>query len=94
MTSSLSATEHAIAELWQEALQVAQLPSEDDDFFSLGGDSLSMVMVEFRIAEELAVQVPPGATLGASTLRDLAALVDATRAESRSDNSELPAAGS
>lgn len=81
-SGALSATERVVAELWQEALQVPTLPSKEDDFFALGGDSMAMATVEFRITEELAVQLPPGATLGASTVSALAALVDAARVAS------------
>jgi hypothetical protein len=36
---------------------------------------MKMVMAEFRIAEEIGMQLPAGATLDAPTLRELAALV-------------------
>ena len=88
--ASLSNTERVLAELWQEALQMAMSPGRDDDFFALGGDSMTMAMVEFRIVEELGVQLAPGATLGASMLCDLAALVDGTRAQSTAEADDIP----
>jgi acyl carrier protein len=80
---SLYATEHTVAELWKEALQTAELPAPTDDFFYLGGDSMTMVMVEFRINEEFGVALPPGTILGASTLRELSALVQAAHSGER-----------
>ncbi len=74
--SSLTATQRAVAELWREVLRVEALPGPDDDFFSLGGDSMAMATVEFRIAEELSVQLLPGAILSAPTLRELAIMVE------------------
>jgi acyl carrier protein len=76
---SLNATESAIATLWREILQIAELPNATDDFFALGGDSMTMTMVEFRIKEELSVDLPPGAILSAPSLRELSALVEKER---------------
>jgi acyl carrier protein len=74
----LSVTERRVAELWSEVLQTTDLPNAVDNFFGLGGDSMAMVMLEYRIKEEFTVELPAGAVLGAPTLRELAALVDAT----------------
>jgi acyl carrier protein len=70
-------TETVVAALWQEVLQVPQTLSADDNFFELGGDSIAMVTVLFRIQEELAVELPPDTLFSASTLGELAAVVDA-----------------
>lgn len=72
-----SVTERTVAALWSEVLQTADLPGATDDFFALGGDSMAMVMLEFRIKEEFSVELPAGAVLGAPTLRELSAVVDA-----------------
>lgn len=72
----LSVTERVVVELWREVLSAAETPSATDNFFELGGDSIAMVTVEHRITEEFAVELPPGALLGAPTLRELSALVD------------------
>jgi acyl carrier protein len=82
---SLSPTERAVAALWCEALQMTDLPSPPDNFFALGGDSMTMTILEFRIKEELAVELPAGALLNAASLRELSALVDATRDVTRRD---------
>ena len=83
-SQQLSATERGVAELWSEVLQTDRVPSASDNFFSLGGDSMGMVTVEYRIKEEFSVELPPGALLGAPTLRELSALVDAACCRSRS----------
>jgi hypothetical protein len=49
-----------------------------DDFFALGGDSIAMVLLEYRINEELSVDLPAGTVLGAPTLRELSVLIDAS----------------
>lgn len=82
----LSATERGVAELWREVLSAEEIPNGTDNFFALGGDSMAMVMVEYRIKEEFSVELPPGALLAAPTLRELSALVDAVSHGSRGSN--------
>jgi len=84
----LSMTERAVAALWSETLQIAELPGATDNFFALGGDSMAMVLLEFRIKEEFSVELPAGAVLGAPTLRELSALVDAACGSSRSPGTQ------
>jgi acyl carrier protein len=72
-------TEHTVAALWCEALQLTDPPGPTDNFFALGGDSMTMTMLEFRIGEELAVNLPPGTVLSSPTLRELSAVVAAAR---------------
>jgi acyl carrier protein len=71
-------TVRVLAELWREVLQTPVLPSETDNFFALGGDSMMMTMLEFRIGEELSIELTPGAVLSAPSLGELAALVQAS----------------
>jgi hypothetical protein len=80
-------TEAVLAALWREVLQTSELPNVTDDFFALGGTSMTLVMLEYRIAEEFSVDLPAGVVLGAPTLRALSALVDAERQASRKDRS-------
>jgi len=77
---SPNVTERTVATLWSEVLEVNAPPSSTDDFFALGGDSMAMVMLEFRIKEEFSVELPPGSVLGAPTLRELSDLIDRARA--------------
>jgi acyl carrier protein len=76
--STLSLTERGLAALWLEVLPATEALTATDNFFALGGDSMSMVMIEYRIKEEFSIELPPGALLGAPTLRELAALVEAS----------------
>lgn len=72
----LSDTEGRLAALWCEVLQLAPRPSRADNFFELGGDSMTMTMLEYRIKEELTVDIPVGSLLRAPTLRELSTLID------------------
>lgn len=85
-----TATEKAMAELWREVLECAETPRPADDFFGLGGDSIAMVTVLFRIQEEFAIELPPGAIFGSPTLRELSALID----ESATPDSDIGLGGS
>jgi acyl carrier protein len=80
-TQPLTETERAIATLWKQVLDTAELPSATDNFFALGGDSTAMVMVELRIKEEFLVELPAGAMLGAPSLRDLSRLIEQCSAQ-------------
>jgi hypothetical protein len=82
---SLTATESVVAALWREALQMPELPEPTDNFFSLGGDSMTMSMVEFRIKEELSVVLPAGSIVAVPSLRELSALIDRGARQSDSE---------
>lgn len=75
--------EHKVSAIWQEVLALQDLPAPADDFFSLGGDSTAMLMVELRIHEELAVELPTGSLLSAPTVRELARLITTHKAAAR-----------
>jgi acyl carrier protein len=79
-------TELTVSAIWSEVLQIGDMPASTDDFFALGGNSMSMVIAEFRIMEELPVQLPAGALLSAPTIRELARLIDAQLSSSDSDS--------
>jgi len=87
-TQALNMTEHSIAEIWREVLQTSEQLNATDNFFDLGGDSMTMTMVEFRIKEELNIELASGAILGAPSLRQLSALIDAKRADSPSSDTK------
>lgn len=78
-SNSPTEVEQTMATLWSEVLQIPEQPKVDDDFFALGGDSMSMVTLECRIYEEFSVELPAGTLLSAPTLRELSAKVDAER---------------
>lgn len=67
--------ERTVAALWREVLEIQDSPAMSDNFFAMGGDSMAMVTLEFRIQEETGVSLPPGAVLAAPTLEELVALV-------------------
>lgn len=74
---ALTPTEHAIATLWQQALDAPLLPGPADDFFELGGDSIAMVTALALIQEEFSIALPEDALFTAPSLRELSSAVDA-----------------
>lgn len=64
-------TEKAIAEVWQDMLGVDDI-DVDDNFFALGGHSLLVNQLVFRLRERLAVDVPLRALFEAPTVATLA----------------------
>jgi acyl carrier protein len=63
-----SPTEVIVAQIWAEELCVTAV-GPDSDFFELGGDSLLMFNMLFRVAERLKIETPHSMLLEASTLR-------------------------
>lgn len=78
--------EYRVSAIWQEVLALQNLPASADDFFSLGGDSTAMLMVELRINEELAVELPTGSLLSAPTVRELARLIGTQKSADRNQS--------
>ena len=72
---ALSPTEITVAEIWMEALQLDKI-SPDDNFFERGGDSLTTMMMLFRVSDVLNVDLPPDALVEASTLREFCQAID------------------
>ena len=73
---SLTSTEREIAALWSEVLQTDVPVTPNENFFSLGGDSLAMTMVLFRVQEVFGVELSTAALLETPELGAFAALVD------------------
>ncbi|WP_369356029.1 amino acid adenylation domain-containing protein [Streptomyces sp. cg2] len=65
------ATEEALAGIWREVLGAEQLGAEDD-FFELGGDSLSVVRVLSRMRTALGLHLTAAEFFAAPTVRALA----------------------
>jgi phthiocerol/phenolphthiocerol synthesis type-I polyketide synthase E len=59
-----------LRQVWGDALGVTEL-SLDDDFFELGGDSLSAVQVAARISARFGVEISAGSLFDTPTLRAL-----------------------
>lgn len=64
-----------VAAIWSEVLE-RQVPTEDVDFFELGGDSISAMSILLRVEEDLGVYLDPGTIFEASRL---SAFVDLVR---------------
>jgi hypothetical protein len=69
-----TATERAIADIWQRVLQVSEV-SADDNFFDIGGHSLLSMRVIAEIARVLDHRVNPG-SMFLENLRQIAAACD------------------
>lgn len=68
-----------IASIWAEVLQLPSSPAPADNFFALGGDSLLMTMVLFRVNEAFQIELPPVALLETPELGAFATLVESLR---------------
>jgi amino acid adenylation domain-containing protein len=75
------ATQRALAEVWAEVLNLSGPARVDDDFFSLGGDSLNTLHLLAAIEDRFGRRLSVGALLGATTLADQAAVIDSARSE-------------
>jgi acyl carrier protein len=69
-------TGERIAELYERVLRVGDV-RQDDDFFVLGGTSLSAIELLDTITDELGVRVPVGDFYRATGVAELADVVDA-----------------
>jgi acyl carrier protein len=74
----LTDTERVVGEVWREVLQMPSLPAPSDGFFALGGDSMTMAMAEYRIREELSVDLPADAIMNTRSLRELSLVIEAS----------------
>ena len=78
-----TATEQALAEIWSNVLNISPV-QRDSDFFELGGDSLSSVLLVMQVQRRLGLELAVDAPLRAPTLRGMAALIDAGAANDTS----------
>jgi acyl carrier protein len=69
-----SELERGLAEVWQQALKIEKV-GIDDDFFDLGGTSLTGLQVVIEIRSRLGVELSPVAVFEAPTVRALAEAV-------------------
>jgi acyl-coenzyme A synthetase/AMP-(fatty) acid ligase/acyl carrier protein len=70
-----SATEQALADIWQEVLGVEKI-GVHDDFFQLGGHSIIAMKLTSRIVSELQTKLPVSAVFSAPTVAGLASTLD------------------
>jgi len=87
-TPPLGRTEEALAELWRELLGLADVAREDD-FFALGGHSLSATVLFARLARRLEIELPLATLFEHRTLSALARAVEAARTHAATET--LPA---
>ncbi|WP_017328300.1 non-ribosomal peptide synthetase [Synechococcus sp. PCC 7336] len=81
-------SEVAIAAIWSQLLGVERIGCEDN-FFDLGGHSLLVTQVMSRLQQDLQVELPLRSLFEATTVAELAAIVD--RAKGRPPQTTLPA---
>jgi acyl carrier protein len=74
-------TADKVATLWAELLELPAPPESQDNFFDLGGDSLAVMMVIFRVNEEFGIEVATDTLLESPTLENFCQALDAVRAE-------------
>jgi len=87
---SFSRTEIIVGEIWEEALQLDNV-DPGDNFFERGGDSLTTMMMLFRVSDVLNVDMPPDALMESPTLREFCQAVDgriSARREADTENME------
>jgi len=69
-------TVSTLSEIWAQVLGIANI-DEQENFFQLGGDSLSALQLVQRIRETFDLPVSPVAVFEAPTIAQMAALLDA-----------------
>ncbi|RCG33247.1 hypothetical protein DQ384_02110 [Sphaerisporangium album] len=86
----MTLTETAVAAMWAELLGVTP-GSVDDDFFELGGQSLTMVRFLARVQETYGVELPIDRLFGGDfTVAEAAKAIDHGRLEA-ADDTEIAA---
>ena len=84
---ALSPTEIIVGEIWMEALQLDGI-NPDDNFFEMGGDSLTSMMMLFRLSDALNMDMPPDALMDAPTLREFCRAIDGRTSRISAHNTE------
>ncbi len=72
-------TEHAVTTVWRDVLAREDI-GVDDDFFALGGDSLSTLPLVFKLHAATGVELPLAAVFATPTIAGLARAIDDLRA--------------
>ena len=70
--------------LWAEILGGQDI-SPDSDFFELGGDSIQMMTMLFRVSQDLGVELSPGTVFEAPTPAQLAFFLAGIQADCSKD---------
>jgi amino acid adenylation domain-containing protein len=77
-----TATEQALAAIWQEVLELSYV-GVDDSFFDLGGHSMLAVKIAMRSRETFGIDLPVAALFHAPTVAKLAEAIDARKLTSQ-----------
>jgi acyl carrier protein len=80
MGGSQADLESSLARIWSDALQHTEAIAPNANFFEAGGTSVTMMIILFRVKEELGVDLPPGALMEAPSFGAFCALVETKRA--------------
>jgi acyl carrier protein len=70
--------EQHVKAVWSEMLQMDHIAPEQT-FFEVGGDSLQMIDMLFRLGSELGMEIDPGLLFEDPSLRGFSALLTAAR---------------
>ncbi len=81
-TPTMAPTERALAEIWRRTLRVDDI-GRTDDFFDLGGHSLTAMQVVAQMRDAFGIELPLKAMFEARTLERVAAQVDLALLERR-----------
>ena len=84
-TLASSATEIKLAKLWQDCLKISQIGMQDN-FFELGGHSLLAAQLIRLIKQDFDVTIDLGLFFSASTIAELAIVIDQRIQTSQSDS--------
>lgn len=71
--------EGVVRTIWKESLQREEI-GPDEDFFAIGGYSLTALAITRRLEQALGIELPPTILFEAPTIRELAALIGRMRA--------------
>jgi len=82
-----SQTEIAVGEIWAEALQLDKI-DPNDNFFERGGDSLTTMMMLFRVSDVMNVDMPPDALMESPTLREFCLAIDGIKSARHTGDAE------
>ena len=72
-------TQETLVGIWQKMLGLSPV-GIDDDFFDLGGDSITAIQLQYAINDRFDVQLPSSVLFDFPTVRSFAGLLDAEKA--------------
>jgi acyl carrier protein len=77
-TANVEVIERTLLELWSGVLQTSEITRESD-FFALGGDSLAILSLQFRLEKSLGIEIPPNVLYENPTFGAFAGAVHAVK---------------